>query len=582
MLLSSPHGHGSSLPMIGCGLTVIGVALAFVFPRLASEWIRRIERAFMHLARRQGLAVVSVGATALLLRLALLPLFPVPLPFIHDDFSFLLAADTFAHGHLTNPTPTMWTHFESFHITMQPTYMSMYFPGWGLVLAAGQVLFGNPWFASLCVDALMCAALCWMLQAWLPPGWALLGGMLAVLRLGLFNYWINTISGGAGLLAALGGALVLGALPRLMRTVRVRYGLLMALGIAILALTRPYEGLLLCLPVAIMLAYWTWRGKNRPSAAVLIKRAIVPLALLVATLTWLGYYDYCAFGNPATLPYTVDRAEYAVAPYFVWQHPRPTPHYRYAVMRRFYTQYEMYVYRNIHSPTGFLIQTSLKILEAVLFFAGFALLPPLLMARRVLLDHRTRFLVLCMFALMGGMAIEIFIHPHYLAAFTAVFYALGLQAMRHLRVWKPEGKPVGVTLVRLSVTVCILLGGIQLFAAPLRLVPSEWPFGNWEIMWFGPGHYGTARAKVEALLKKLPGPQLAIVRYEPDHNPLDEWVYNRADINASKVIWARDENPADNLKLLHYYHNRKAWLVEPDTTPPTVIPYNDQSAKAVQ
>ena len=582
MLLTSPHGHGSSMPMIGCGLTVIGVALAFAFPRLASEWIRRIERAFARLARRQGLAVISVGVTALLLRLALLPLFPVPLPFIHDDFSFLLAADTFAHGHLTNPTPAMWTHFESFHITMQPTYMSMYFPGWGLVLAVGQVLFGNPWFASLCVDALMCAALCWMLQAWLPPGWALLGGMLAVLRLGLFSYWINTIAGGAGLLAALGGALVLGALPRLMRTVRVRYGLLMALGIAILALTRPYEGLLLCLPVAIMLAYWAWRGKNRPRAAVLFKRAAVPLALLVATLAWLGYYDYRAFGNPVTLPYTVDRAEYAVAPYFVWQQPRPAPHYRYAVMRRFYTQYEMYVYRNIHSPTGFPIQTLLKILEAVLFFAGFALLPPLIMLRRVLLDRRIRFLVLCMCFLIAGTAIEIFLHPHYLAAFTAVFYALGLQAMRHLRVWKPEGNPVGVTLVRLSVTVCILLGGIQLFAAPLRLVPSEWPLGNWEIMWFGPGHYGTARAEVEARLKKLPGPQLAIVRYEPDHNPLDEWVYNRADINASKVIWARDEDPDDNLnlKLLHYYHNRKAWLVEPDTTPPTVIPYNDQSAKA--
>ena len=578
MPLPSPSGHGSSLPAIECGLTAIFAALSFVVPGLGSSWFARIERSFMRLARRKRLAVTSVGFSALLLRLALLPLFPVPLPFIHDDFSFLLAADTFAHGRLTNPTPAMWTHFESFHITMQPTYMSMYFPGWGLVLAAGQVLFGNPWFASLCLDALMCAALCWMLQAWLPPGWALLGGLLAVLRLGLFNYWINTISGGAGLLAALGGALVLGALPRLMRTARFRHGLLMALGAAILALTRPYEGLLLCLPVAIMVAHWAWRGKNRPSAAVLMKRAALPLVMLVAALAWLGYYDYRAFGNPATLPYTVDRAEYAVAPYFVWQQPRSTPQYRHEVMRRFYTEYEMSTYRKIHSLHGFVIHSLLKVLEAVLFFAGFALMPPLLMWRRVMLDRRTRFLVLCMFALMGGMAIEIFIFPHYMAPFTAVFYALGLQAMRHLRVWKPEGRPVGAMLVRVSVLLCVLLGAVRLFATPLKLTPSEWPLSNWDIMWFGPGHYGTARAAVETRLEKLPGPQLAIVRYEPKHNPLDEWVYNRADIDTAKVIWARDEDAADNLQLLHYYQNRKAWLVEPDTTPPTVIPYHDPSA----
>jgi hypothetical protein len=157
-----------------------------------SLWLAQIERAFRWLARRPSLAVAAVGLTELLLRLAILPLCPIPEPFVPDGFSFLLAANTFASGRLTNPTPAMWTHFESFHITMQPTYMSMYFPAQGLILAAGKVLLGHPWFGLLLVTALMCAAICWMLQAWLPPCWALLGGMLAVLHLGLFSYWINT------------------------------------------------------------------------------------------------------------------------------------------------------------------------------------------------------------------------------------------------------------------------------------------------------------------------------------------------------------------------------------------------------
>ena len=194
----SSSEHGLPLLLIESGLTAIFMGLSFVFPRLGSAWFTHIERWFSRLAHRKRLAVSSVGLSALLLRWAILPFFPIPLPFIPNDFSFLLAADTFAHGHLANPTPAMWTHFENLHITMWPSYTSIFFPGYGLVLAAGQVLFGNPWFASLCVDALMCAAICWALQGWLPPKWALLGGLIAVLRIGLFTYWINSISGGAG------------------------------------------------------------------------------------------------------------------------------------------------------------------------------------------------------------------------------------------------------------------------------------------------------------------------------------------------------------------------------------------------
>ena len=96
---------------------------------------------------------------------------------------------------------------------------------------------------------------------------------------------------------------------------------------------------------------------------------------------------------------------------------------------------------------------------------------------------------------------------------------------------------------------------------------------RWSSAWQSTAHKGIARARIAANLEQLPGPQLAIVRYTPGHNPLDEWIFNRADIDASKVVWAREGDAATNSELLRYYHARQAWLIEPDTVPATVIPY---------
>ncbi len=572
MLLPSANKPNPSLLIIECGLTAITFAAAFAWPQLGAGWFARIEKAFARLAHRKGLAAATVGLSVLVLRLAILPLFPVPLPFVPDDFSFLLAARTFVHGCLTNPTPAMWTHFESIHITMLPTYQSMYFPGQGLLLAAGIALFGHPWFALLAMDALMCAALTWMLQAWLPPGWALAGGFIAVIRLGLLSDWINTYHTG-GSLAALGGALMLGALPRLMKRPRILDAVLIGVGVAILALTRPYEGILLCLPVGIVLGRWLWKGANRPDAAAAVRLAAAALVVVFVALSWLSYYDLKAFGKATTLPYTADRAQYAMAPYYMWQHARPAPHYRYAALRNFYQKGEMDFFNKIHTRKGFLPYSLAKVAFTGLFYAGFTLLLPMLMVRRVFLDKRIRFLVVCVLVLAAGLTIEIYLLPHYVAPFVAAFYAIGLQAMRHLRLWKPDGKPVGLTMVRLTVLSCVALAGLRLVAEPLHLTPPEWPPSNWNFTWFGPEHYGAARAKVESQLEQNPGPQLAIVRYSSSHNPLDEWVYNSPDIDHSKVVWARDADSVDNTQLTHYYCNRKIWLVEPDAFPVRVTPY---------
>jgi len=146
-------------------------------------------------------------------------------------------------------------------------------------------------------------------------------------------------------------------------------------GAAILANSRPYEGMLVCVPAVLALLWWG-ASKARQAPAVLLRRAMAPVALLLLVVAMDGYYNHRVFGDAFTLPYQVNRATYASAPVYIWQQPRPEPVYRHMVMREFYTNWELRDFLRARTPAGFLEGTARKLGIVAFFFFGIALLPP--------------------------------------------------------------------------------------------------------------------------------------------------------------------------------------------------------------
>jgi len=297
------------------------VILAVLKPHFACRAALFVERRIDRLAAKPLLAACAVGLLALSGTIAVAIFVREPYPSIPDEFSYLLAADTFASGRLTNPPTPFWEHFVSFHVIHQPSYMSKYPPAQGMVLAVGNVLFGKPQ-AGVWLSATAFAMLTfWMLLAWLPRRWALQGAVLCALNFGFFAYWAQNFWG--GLVAACGGALLFGTLPRLASNPRTHHGIVLGLALAILANSRPFEGLLTALGagVAIIALYL----RNRPPAVrpLLLRIATVSLLSLAPFVLFTLNYNRAVTGVFWKLPHGAYEQQYGNCPVFLWQPLQP-------------------------------------------------------------------------------------------------------------------------------------------------------------------------------------------------------------------------------------------------------------------
>ncbi|MBF0216047.1 MAG: hypothetical protein HQL30_03520 [Candidatus Omnitrophica bacterium] len=497
----------------------------------------------------QLLSVCLVSLLAFFLAAGVSGVIGKPVPRIHDEYSYLLAADTFSHGRLTNPTHPMWRHFETFHLTQKPTYMSKYPPGQGLVLALGKVLAGDAAAGIWIGLTLMAGSITWMLWGFVRPPWAIIGGMMAIthLYLGVGGYRSQTYFGGA--VAAFGGALLIGSLPRFLGDKKMKNILPLALGLAVLANTRPWEGLIL--GALSILALVLFMKKEGCTPANILRKLFLPLVvLLVPIVLWMGYYNYRLTGDALEMPYKAYEEQYCPTPVFVWQGVKPAPVYNNIEMKIFYedkTSPEFYKPGNIITRYGERINELWnfwggKLLYGIYF--GILLIYPALSFRR---DKWAVFAYVILIAYFIVIGLSVHFYSHYAAPFTGLVFLLSVKALGEISGVNTGGKKIGR----------FLLGGYILLAVLLFIggVVNLRKDRNSEIYL-----HGKERAKIERYLEKTGKKHLVVVKYLSGHTVHEEWVYNNADIDASSVVWARDM--ADNSDLFEYYKDRKKWLLE--------------------
>jgi hypothetical protein len=531
-------------------LLCLSLWLAFFSPQYPITLEKKGFRVLETIARRPTLAILLVGLVAFAGSMAVSLLVRFPLPAIHDEFSYLLAADTFAHGRLANPTHPLWKHFETVHVIQQPTYASKYPPAQGFMLALGQVLGGHPVVGVWLGIAVACAAITWMLQGWVPRRWALLGGLIAALHLGFFGYWSQNYWGGA--LAATGGALLFGALRRLTRRPTVGTSILLAIGLVVLANSRPFEGLIISLPAAAVIITaifkrngWSWR--------TWLNRVVAPILLVVMTGGILmAYYNLKVTGSPWRLPYQVYERQYPSTPIFLVTSEPPSPN-KPAVpqvffdLRHFIEQKQ----QEMQTVAGYIKDKSQELLNMALFYFGAVFLLLFLTLPWVLRNRWNVFAFLVLLLAIGTVFLETQSYPRKLAPATCLLVLFVVQGLRHLRLWRWHGRPSGRCLAALLVAIFTISVAFSFF--PVFHL-SSWPVSR-------------QRAQLERQLQEDGHRHVILVRdgsYNGPFYPHFEWVYNRADIDAAKVIWARDLGQTRNRKLVEYFKERQFWRLNSD------------------
>ena len=556
--LENPIGFGAA--------DYLELLLAALVVALALVWRPRIEPHLRKLAERTFWSMTLLAALPVALRLLLLPHHPAPTPDVYDEFSHLLVADTLRHFRLANPMLPMRQFFETFFVLQQPSYSSIYPLGQGIFLALGWTIFGHPWAGVLLAAAAFCPLCYWMLRGWTSPAWSLAGAALAIMEFGPLCGWMNSYWG--GMPAAAAGCLVFGALPRI-RQGRRRDAVLLGVGLAFHLLTRPYESIFLLLAVV---AFFLPDLRRRSQWTALGKAALVAACVVMPAIALTLAQNKQVTGSWTTQPYTLSQYQYGV-PTALTVQPNPVPHLPLTPQQQL--DYRMQTsFRPAHRET---VQTFLARLEYRVRYYRFYLLPPLYLALLAFLavwrEYRFAWVAftLALFAL-GTNFFPAF-QLHYIAAATCLFVLVSVAGLERISRWSLRGRPVGLEIAGIIFFLCaahfLFWYGVHL-VEPSQISQDMRRYETWD----GINHGNPERRiAVNRQLGEIPGKLLVFVRYSPLHIFQEEWVWNAADPEAARIVWARDLGAGEDQELLRAWPDRQPLLFEPDARPMRLTPY---------
>jgi hypothetical protein len=535
-------------------LLILAIPLcAMVWPGYGARLIGKGERTLGKVAYSRW-AFLGFGLATLALSCSFLLFLWLPEPRVHDEFSYLLQADTFVHGRLANPAHPMWKWFENFHIIQHPTYASKYPPGQGLFLALGKVL-GHPVVGVWISTALAGSAVFWMLSSIFPRPWALAGAVLGLLNPQVLAwdwcYW-------GGSVALTGGALVLGGTLRTLKGPEIFASAMMGLGMGILSLSRPFEGLVLSALLSGVCTFAVLR-RNWDRRAYWT-RFVIPMSVLVLpALLFQAYYNFRVTLSPIKMPYSVYEATYSQSPAFLWQSRRvQAPDYNNAQMARLYAEWVDPIYYWQHTLRGFWRYFKEKTsMYAPLVWNGFILVliaPVLLRLRKTWMPLLMMGLLVVAFIVTFG--VPVWAWPHYSSPFYPLIVVLLVFGLRELRSWHWGHRRWGRWAGR-GIFVFLCIYGVVEFVSGQKKTQDSW-------------HY--ERAALQAKLQADGKKHLIIVKYGPAQDIHESWIWNSADIDHAAVVWASDLGEAENVKLFDYFKGYQINTLRPGSADSTKEP----------